>query len=136
MADHTPNLREPTVSALVTGIVADAQTLMREELQLARVEIKQELKKTRDAAISFGAGAALALASVAFLTLAVVFLITWATNGFIPLWGSFAIVGGACLISAVALFLVGKSRAEEVHLVPPQTAETLQENVQWIQKRR
>jgi Putative Actinobacterial Holin-X, holin superfamily III len=51
-------------------------------------------------------------------------------------WGCFAIVGGCGLAAAIILFLFGKSRAESIHLVPPQTAETMQENVQWLKNPR
>jgi hypothetical protein len=126
----------PSMTTLVSGIVSDAQVLMRQELELARVEIRQELAKTRDAAISFGAGAGIALWSVILLSFALVYFITWITNGVIPVWGSFAIVGGAMLATAIILFLFGKSRAESINLVPPQTAATMQENVQWLKNPR
>lgn len=126
----------PTMTALVSGIIADAQALMRQELKLAKVEIKQELVKTRDAAISFGAGAGALVWATVLLTLMVVFLINWATNGAIPLWGCFGIVGGVMLAIGVTLLFIGKSRVESINLVPPQTAETLQENVQWIKNPR
>jgi len=126
----------PSMTALVSGIVADAQVLMRQELQLAKVEMKQELTKARDMAISFAAGAGIAVWSVILLSFAVVFFLNWITNGAIPVWGCFAIVGGAMLAAAIILLLFGKSRAESINLVPPQTAETMQENVQWLKNPR
>jgi len=124
---------EPSMTALVSGIVADAQVLMRQELQLAKVEIKQELAKTRDAAIGFAAGAGFTVWGTVLLTLMVVHLLNWATS--IPLWGCFGIVGGLSFIAGAALIFFGKSRAESINLIPPQTAATMQENVQWIKNR-
>jgi hypothetical protein len=131
-----PDASGPTMTALVSGIIADTQTLMRHELELARVEIKQELTKTRDAAISLAAGAGAMVWATVLLTLMIVFLINWATDGAVPLWGCFGIVGGLTLATAAILLFIGKSRAESIHLVPPQTAETLKENVQWLKNPR
>jgi len=134
VADAPPAMtNDQSLTALVAGIIKDAQTLMRQELELAKVEIKHELTKTRDAALAMAGGAAaLALAGL-LLTFMVVHLITWATNGYIPLWGSFGIVGGLFLAGGLVLLFVGKSYADRVRLVPRQTVETMQENVQWIQ---
>jgi hypothetical protein len=126
---------EPRLSTLVGEIVSDAQSLIRKELHLARTEMTQEAHKAKDAAISLGAGAGMLAWGTALLTLMVVFLITWATNGAIPLWGSFGILGGIFLIAGAILFFVARSRAGDIHLVPPQTAQTLSENMQWIKNR-
>jgi len=120
----------------MSGIIADTHTLMRHELELAKVEFKRELTKTRDAAISFAVGGGAIAWSAVLLTFMVVYLINWATNGAVPLWGCFGIVGGLMLVAGVTLFFIGKSRAESINLVPPQTAETLQENMQWIKNQK
>jgi hypothetical protein len=126
----------PTMTAMVSGIIADAHALMRQELQLARVEIKQELTKARDAVISIGAGAGAMVWATVLLTLMTVFFINWVTNEAVPLWGCFGIVGGIMLVAGASLLFFGKSRAESINLVPPKTAETMQENVQWLKNPR
>jgi hypothetical protein len=130
-SQHADVHGEPRLADLVGGIIADAQRLIRQEVQLARVEIKQELNKTKNAAISFGAGAGLMVWSTALLTLAAVFLV----GQFIPLWASFLIFGGVAFVAGAIVLQVARTRAEDIHLVPPQTAETLQENLQWIRNR-
>jgi hypothetical protein len=121
-----------TMTALVTGIIADTQALIRQEMQLAKVEMKQELGKTRDAALSFAIGAGFLVLGFVLLSLAVIILLPWITNGAIPLWGSFAIFGGVLFLIGAILLYIAYSRATTIHLVPQQTAQTLQENVQWI----
>jgi uncharacterized membrane protein YqjE len=136
MADQLGTTPEPSLSSLVSGIIQDAQTLLRQELTLARVEIKEELLKARDLAIAVGAGAGLVLGGVVLLVLMVVFLLTWATGGAIPLWGSFGIVGGLMIVTGACFFLIGKHYAEKLRLNLPQTTATMQENMQWIQNQR
>ena len=123
---------EPSLTSLVTGIVHDAQELMKQEVALARQEVKEELGKAKQVALAFAAGAGVAVLAVIFLLLAVAFLITWASADRIPLCGSFGIVGVVLAVTAGILFYAGRNRAEDIHLVPRQTVETLRENAQWI----
>jgi hypothetical protein len=51
----------------------------------------------------------------------------------IPLWGCFAIVAGVITAFGVGLLLAGRTKATEVSVIPPQTAQTMKENVEWIQ---
>jgi hypothetical protein len=50
----------------------------------------------------------------------------------IPEWGWFGIVGGLLAIGGGLLIAVGRAAATQIHVVPPQTAETIKENVQWM----
>lgn len=127
-----PGDREPSLSSLVSGILHDAQHLIKQEVALARHEVKEELIKTKQAALTFAAGAGVAVLAVICLLLMVVFFITWASADRIPLWGSFGIVGGVLAATGVVLFYSGRNRAEDIHLVPRQTVETMRENAQWI----
>jgi uncharacterized membrane protein YqjE len=136
MATDTRTTPEPTLSGLVSGILRDAQELIQQEIALARVEIRDEVRKTRDAALSMAAGLVCVALGAIFFLLLVVFIITWATSQHIPLWGSFGIVGAVlCLVGAILVYN-GRNRAEQIHLIPKQTAETMRENMQWIRNPR
>jgi len=50
----------------------------------------------------------------------------------IPLWGCFGIICGGLVLVGGLLVAVGVAKFRSVHLVPPQTAETMRENVQWL----
>jgi len=125
-----------SMSALVGGIISDAQQLVRQEVALARREIQQEIQKAKAAALSLAAGACVLVFGVMLLCFMLVYLLFWLTNatqppGF-PLWGCFGIVGAALVILGGLLLLTARNKASQIHLVPPQTAQTLRENVQWI----
>jgi Flp pilus assembly protein TadB len=119
----------PSMTSLVSGIVADLQRLLRQEMELARTEVRQEWDKAKTAAGALAAGAA--LFAVAGLLLCFMFVHLVHYFG-VPLWGCFGIVGGVLLLAGVVLAGTGYARARSVHVVPPQTVETLKENVQWI----
>jgi Putative Actinobacterial Holin-X, holin superfamily III len=61
----------------------------------------------------------------------VVFLLNWAVPA-IPIWGAFGIVGGSLMLTGVALLFRAKNKAEDIHVVPERTAETMKENLKWI----
>jgi hypothetical protein len=120
----------PTLATLVGGIVSDLQTLIRQELQLARREVQQEFDKAKTGIAFLGAGLALMVLAVIPLLFMLVYLLERFAG--IPLWGSFGIVGGGFAVLGALLLAAGVAKVRQVHVVPPQTAQTMKENVQWI----
>jgi hypothetical protein len=120
----------PSLATLVGGIVSDLQTLIRQELQLARREVQAELNKAKFGFAFLAAGAGLLAPAVLSLLLMLDYLLKEYTT--IPLWGCFGIVGGGFLLLGGLLIAAGVAKVRQLHLVPPQTAETMKENVQWI----
>ncbi len=125
-----PAASEPSMTSLLTGIIGDTQTLIKQEVALARREFKEELHKTVQAGISFGIGAGLLALGGMFLLVMLALLLSWALSW--PAWVGFGIIGVLMALVGGGLLLFAKSRAEEINLVPPQTAETLKENAQWL----
>jgi high-affinity Fe2+/Pb2+ permease len=121
----------PSMASLVGGIINDATRLVRQEIALARREMQAEFDKAKVATISLAAGAGLVMFGAIFLGLMVVFLLYEVAG--LPEWASFLIVGGVVAIAGAILLYAGIQQFRKVSLVPPQTAETLQENVQWLQ---
>ena len=125
---HTDSIR-----GLIRGILMDLQTLIREEIALARVEIREQAGRARAAAMSFGMAAAALLFGVTFLLIAIATaiadLLEW------PVWAGFLLV--AVLLSIVGFVTLssGRKQIREVHAVPEETVSTLKENSEWIAKR-
>jgi|SRR5947209_2695471 len=132
MPENVQTETGPSLTSLVSGIVNDAQQLIRQEIALARSEVKQELNKTKAAAASFAGAAAVGVLSAVLLSFMLVYLLNWVTNNVLPVWACFGIIGGVYVLVALILFYTGKNKAEQINLVPPQTAETMKENVQWL----
>ena len=133
IAENEPMLSEPSLSSLVGGIINDFQVLMKQEVALARRELAEELRKAKQAARVLGIGLGIAAMGGLLLALMLVFLLNWAVPA-IPLWGAFGVVGLLLVALAGMLLLHAKNKAEEIHMVPEQTAETMKENLQWIKK--
>jgi hypothetical protein len=135
MADRINTGDSPTsVTQLVSGIVTDLQTLMRQELQLARSEMRHEWEKTKTAAGAMAAGASLLTVAGLLICFALVHLLAYLAPG-LPLWACFGIIGVALGLIGGILVGAGRAKASDINIVPPQTAESLKENVQWLKNR-
>lgn len=130
MPDNVHLESPPSMTALVGGIVSDAQQLIRQEMLLARREVQQELDKAKTAAVSFGAAVAVLTLGAILLCFMFVYVLHEAAG--LPLWGSFAIVGAAFALLGGLLLAVARKQASDLSLVPRQTVETMRENVQWL----
>ncbi|BFV60947.1 phage holin family protein [Kitasatospora sp. CMC57] len=112
---------------LIGEITDDLGQLVRDEIELAKAEIKQEATKAGKASgMLAGAGYAghlvLLLGSLTVVfALGNVMNLAWAALVVTGLWA----VGGA------VLFLVGRKRLREVRPAPRQTIETLKEDAAW-----
>jgi len=130
---EAPYHAEPSLAQLLTGIVNDAKELLRQELALAKHEIREDLRKTKTAMLSLGIGVGVAAIGGLLLILMLVHLLN-ALAG-LPLWACYGIVGGLFLIMGGVLLLIAKNTIARIDVVPPQTVETMKENVQWIKER-
>jgi Putative Actinobacterial Holin-X, holin superfamily III len=82
--------------ALLTGLMHDAQKLLRQELALAKHEIQIELRKTIRAVMCLGLGIGIAGIAGWLLILMVVHLVHALTA--LSLWACYGIVGGLCAV--------------------------------------
>jgi hypothetical protein len=130
MADRITTDSSPSMASLLGGIAGDLQTLVRQEITLAKTEMLREWDKAKTAASSMAVGAAVLALGGFFLCVTVVCMLAEVAK--LPWWASFLIVGGALAVLGLVLFYTGKKKAAQVHVIPPQTAETMRENVQWI----
>jgi hypothetical protein len=130
----TAHASEPTVTALVTGILSDAQALFKQELALFKSEVRAEIIVARKAALALSLGVGLmALGGVLLCFMAAHFL-SWVFE--MPFWGGFAIVGGVLVVVGLALYGLGRQKLGALHPVPEQTVQSLKENVQWLKTPR
>src|SRR5271166_895332 len=109
MATQVPTTSEPGFAHLVRGIVNDVGDLVKQQIQFARAEIKEDLRKSKDACVLLALGAGSAFAGVLFLGLMLVHLLHWLTApahadpSSLPLWGCHAIVAGVFIVTGVGL---------------------------------
>jgi len=132
MASDLQSPPEPNLAELVTGILKDGQELFRQQVALVRHEIREDFRKTKEAAAPMALGLWLAvLGSIVFSAAVALFLtevVLW------PSWVSFALVGGVVGLVGGVLIYVGKKKFESFNPLPEKSAEALKENLEWIAK--
>ena len=126
-------VRQETIGGLISGILNDLRTLVKEEIALARAELREQAGRARTAALSFGVAAGALIFGAAFLLIALAVGISELAGW--PVWAGFLIV--ALLLSIVGFmsFASGRKQMRTFHAVPEQTVTTLKENSEWIAKR-
>ncbi|MGW9022224.1 phage holin family protein [Leucobacter chromiiresistens] len=132
MADPTPSeerAANESLGDLLSEVTGDLSTLMRQELALAKAELRESAKNTGRGAGMLG-GAAYAGSMVAlFLSIAL-----WAALATLVGGGwSGLIVAVIWAIIAAVLFVVGKAQLKKVKGAP-QTMETLQEFIPTLKR--
>ncbi len=125
--------RDASFGELVKQLSTDTSTLIRQEMALARAEIKETGKKAGVGAGMFGAAGLLGLGAFGALTACLIALLATALD---HTWLAALIV--ALVYGAIAgvLALQGKNKIQEATPPAPQTVETVKEDVEWAKTRR
>jgi hypothetical protein len=118
---------EASLGTLVSTAVADLQTLLRQELALAKAEVREEAGRAGKAAGMFGGAGYAGSMTLALLSAAAVIGL-----GHLVGYGwSALIIGVVWGIVGAVLFAQGRSRMKTVSPKPEQTIETLKEDAAW-----
>ena len=136
MATLDPDLqpREPDASLadLITRLTSQTSTLVRQEIDLAKVEIKQDVKKAGTAGGLFG-GAAYA-AHLAVIAL-VMFLGFGLGDLLDKVWLGFLIVALVFLPIAAVLAMKGKKNIDKATPPAEMTRESIADTAQYLKER-
>jgi hypothetical protein len=123
---------EPSIAQLIGGLVADAEHVIRKELELAKVEIEDMGKRAARSAVAVATGGVVLGAGGLLLLFMFVHLIT--SLAAVDLWISYAIVGGAVAVIGGILLATGLARIRNMDVVPRETADALRKDAQWIRE--
>lgn len=124
------NVNEPSVTALVSGILTDVQDLIKQQVTLLKCDIRHDIRQAKEGAASVALGIGLAAVGGILLCLMLVHLISWLAPTW-PLWVCYALVGGVLLGAGLAAMFAGKKKFETLNPLPEQSVEALRENVKW-----
>lgn len=107
--DITTGEREPTMTSLLAGIVADFEKLMGQQLALLRREVQEDVRQACAALGMMAFGGAVVLMAGVALTFAVVYAVKastgWTDASCFTLVGTcLAVIGGLMLYGGVQLF--------------------------------
>ncbi|HET6625770.1 MAG TPA: phage holin family protein [Nocardioidaceae bacterium] len=118
---------------IVGDIAKDMSTLVRQELDLAKTELKQEATRVGKGAGMLGGAGLAGYLTVLFLSFFLMFVLAdwfddlkWAALVVAVLWG----------IVAAVLAMTGKKEIKQANPQLPTTQRTLKEDVQWAKEQK
>ena len=122
------DLRDQSFGELFKQLSQQTSTLVRQEVELARTELKEKGRSAGPGAGMRGAGGLLGLGAFGALTaMLIVLLDLW-----VDAWLACLIVTAVYAVVGAILVMAGKRRVQAVGPpVPEQTIETLKEDVRW-----
>lgn len=123
LRDDRPQVSDRSVGELIGQVTTDFTTLMRQELTLAKAEVKQEVTTAGKGAGMLGAAGFAGYMTLLFLSIA----LWWAlANAMDEGWAALivAVIWG---VVAAVLASVGRNKLKQVNPKPERTVETLKE---------
>ena len=125
------NIDERTLGDLLKDLTHEVQELLVTEVELAKVEVREEVEHVKDAGRSFGIAAATGILATFMLS----FAAAWGLAEVMPTPLGFLIVGVIYAVIAYVCFVQAREKARKIDPVPEQTIATLKEDAQWARAR-
>jgi hypothetical protein len=127
--DHrSDEVEQTSVGELIGNISNDLSQLFRQEVELAKAELKQEAAKAGKAGGMLGGAAFAGYLAVVLLSFALVFALS---NVMDPGWAALIVAVLWGIIGAV-LYANGRKKLKDVDPVPHRTVDTIKEDAQWL----
>jgi hypothetical protein len=127
-ATRQEELHEQPIGELLKQLATETTTLVRQELDLAKAEMREKAGKAGPGFGMIGAAGGVALLALGALTAFFVL----ALDGAVPTWLAALIVAIAYGAVATVLYMRGKERVDDAGSpAPRQTIETVKEDVEW-----
>jgi uncharacterized membrane protein YqjE len=124
--------REHSIGELVKELATETSTLVRQELDLAKAEMTERVKRAGQGAGMLAAGAVVALLALGALTACFIAALDKA----VATWLAALIVTVVYGAIAGVLVMTGRKQVREAAPpVPEQTIESVKEDVQWAKTR-
>ena len=122
---------EKSLGALLKDLTSEFQRLLRAEVELAKIETREELQHATQVAKFGGIAAGAAFFALMLLS----FAAAWGLAELMPAGLAFLIIGVIYAVVAGIAAVAARKRMREVNLVPEQTIDTLKEDAEWARAR-
>jgi hypothetical protein len=126
------DVRNEPVTRTIGRVIDDVRDLFREEIALAKAELRHEAREFGGAAARMGVGACAGLFALGFLLLGVAQgfadLVGW------PAWGGYLAMAAVLGIAAMIALKTGRARMKQIPTMP-RTVESIKETKEWMNSR-
>ena len=121
---------EAPLGDLIRDLGQDGVELVRQEINLAKLEIKESVSRIASGAIGAALWAGVALVGGLALTACLILLIGMALGG--AYWGGALIVGAVFVLLGGLMAWRSVNKIRETDLRPEETISTLKEDRRWL----
>ena len=121
---------ERSVSDVLQDILRNLQDMVRSEIRLAKVEIREERRRAVSSGLWIGAGAVAAVSAWIF----VLWALAYALATRMPMWAATLVVALAMAVAAAVLIKGGMGRIKRIQFIPERTVESVKENLEWMKQ--
>jgi uncharacterized membrane protein YqjE len=121
-----------SVGAILSDITSDMSNLVRQEMELAKVEMKQEVTRAGKGAGMLGGAGVAGYLALFFVSLALTSLL----DNWMPVELAALITAVLWGIAAAVLAARGRKELKETHPDLPTTQRTLKEDAQWLKAQK
>ena len=125
----TPPPRRRPIGTVVSSVMDGIRSLIRQEVELAKIELTEALAEKGKGAGLMAAAAVMALFALGFIALAG----SAALDLVLPRWAANLIVGAVFVVIAAILVVVGR-KALRAPAAPELTQKTLKEDAEWAKQ--
>ena len=121
-----------SLGEIVGDVTQDLTTLVKQELELAKTELKQEAARAGKGAGMLGGAGVAAVLFLVFLSLTIVFLL----DNWMPLELAALIVAAVWAVVAAVLAARGRRELKRSNPQLPKTQQTLKEDAAWARAQK
>lgn len=130
--ERVEQLKRESLPELLRELSMETTTLVRQEIDLAKIELSEKAKSVGAGAGLFGGAAVFALGAFFAVTACIIAALALV----LPLWAAALVVGVIYVIVALVAAAAGKRRLmQATPVLPQQTAQSIKEDVEWVKTR-
>lgn len=136
--DHSIDSLRPTdeerpLSELLGRMTTDVGNLLTTQIELAKVEIKDEVSRAGKGVGMVGGGGLAAWFALLMVSFAVAYALSDAMD---RLWAGFLVLTVVYAAIAAALIASGRARIADAPPIGHETVETIKEDLEWARQQR
>ena len=123
---------EESIPDLIRGTIRDGLGIVRDEILLARTEVRQEVVRIKSGLVTVAAAVGVGVLAVVMLLETIAWGASYAFGW--PAWAGFAVVALPLMVIAVVLGMMSRSMLSRDRFMP-KSVDTLKENAAWLRAR-
>ena len=125
-------MQEPTLGELFVELSDDFSHLVRQEMALAKAEMRENLDRGRQGATLMAAGGVIAYSGLLVILAAIVLIVGDLIDSY---WLAALGVGAVVVVVGLLLLFSGKGKLDEMNLIPKKTINSIERDAKMAKEK-